>query len=152
MAVSAISPISNAATFIPPPIALRQLVPQDAFNRVLETSLSGPPVAPVALRAASTETQFVSALERALFNDWVNNLQRTDSAALNPGLDALISGRLGLDVLPDGSALPPVLSDAAVAQSLAFASTLTSWLNAVQLLGTDAEPSPQLGSLIDVLV
>jgi hypothetical protein len=152
MAVSPISPFSNATSFIPPPIAPRQLAPQEAFNRVLETSLSGPPAAPGALRAASTETEFLAALERALFNDWVNNLQRADPGTLNLGLDALISGRLGLDVLPDGSGLPPVLRDATAAQSLTFASALTSWFNAMQLLGTDADPSPRLGSLLDVLV
>jgi hypothetical protein len=148
MAISALSPVSNALSFIQPPLpSSRVVTTQELFSRALEGSLSGPPASPAALAATVSQPQLVSSLERALFRDLALQVGRADGAGLTSLLDPSVSSLLGLGgALPN--ALPPILASASMQQSLAFTASLTTLFNTIQLLGSEASEEP---SLVDLL-
>ena len=113
MAVSAISPVSNVITSIPPlaPLA-RQVTAQEALAQVLANSISGPSSSPAALAATSQPADWLSTLERALFRNWLDQNDRLDLGALDFTAIPVIPDGLGLDALLRKDALPPVLSSA----------------------------------------
>ncbi len=150
MAVSPIAPISNATSFIQAALSPRLLAPTQAFEQVLQASVSGPPTAAAAL-AAARPGEFASALEQALFRDLVNTVERADLSTLTPALQPLFAGELGLTSPLSPASLLPLLEGASPAERAVLSSSLASLFSTIQLLGTEPDQEPQLGSLLDML-
>jgi hypothetical protein len=150
MAVSPISPISNATSFIQVALSPRLLTPAEAFAQVLETSVSGPPT-PLAALAAARPGEFASSLEQALFRDLVSTIERADLSTLTPSLQPLFAGELGLTSPLAPAALQTLLEGASPAERAVLSANLTSLFSTMQLLGTEPDQEPQLGSLLDML-
>jgi hypothetical protein len=151
MAVSPIGPISNATSFIQLALSPRLLTPAEAFNAVLETSLSGPPASPAALAGAVRPGEFASALEQALFRNLVDTVERFDLSTLTPGLQPLFAGELGLTSPLAPGALLPLLEGASPAERAVLSASLTALFNTIQLLGAEPDQEPRLGGLLDTL-
>jgi hypothetical protein len=150
MAVSPIAPISNATSFIQAALSPRLLTPAEAFAQVLETSVSGPPTPPAALTAARPG-EFASALEQALFRDLVSTIERANLSSLTPSLQPLFAGELGLTSPLAPTAIQTLLEGASPAERAVLSANLTSLFSTIQLLGTEPDQEPQLGSLLDML-
>jgi hypothetical protein len=150
MAISPISPISNATSFIQAALSARLLSPAQAFEQVLATSVSGPPTSPAAL-AAARPGDFATALEQVLFRNLVSTVERADLSTLTPALQPLFAGELGLTSPLSPDALQPLLAGASPAERAVLSANLTSLFSTIQLLGTEPDQEPQLGSLLDLL-
>jgi hypothetical protein len=150
MAVSAISAISNATSFIQPLLPITQQVSaRDLAARVLENSISGPPLAPTALTSATRPSEFLSALERALFRDWATRIEGAEAATFNLALNPLFSGDINVGALLQQAELPTALANASQQAQAAFTSGLASLLSTIQLLGDEGDQVPRIGTLLD---
>jgi hypothetical protein len=150
MALSSIGAVSNASAFIPPPLTqLDRLSATEAFVRVLETSVSGPPARIDALAQAAQPPQFVNALEQALLRDLVNALQRTELSGFNPAIEPVLTSALGLPLSPESIA--PLLGALPSAERLAFTTGVATLFSTIQLLGSEPPEEPQIGGLLDTL-
>ena len=148
MAVSAISPIVTPPVFIQPLAQLRQLNVEQSFNTALANTLNEIVAPPATLQAVTSQPETVKSLEQALFNQWVSSLQSATAGSLGASLDGLLAGSLGITGQTGVSELP---FDTSNPQSLLFTARLVSLFNTVDLLGSDAGQSSQLGSLLDTL-
>jgi len=152
MAVSAISPISNTFISIPPLVPLaRQITAQEALAQVLSSSISGPPISPAALAAASQPAQLLSSLEQALFRNWLDRIDRPDLGALDFTATDGIPGSLGLDALLRNDKLPLVLSGAPTAAQLAITTNLAALFGTIQALGADVDQESRVGDILDIV-
>ena len=148
MPISAISPIVTPPVFLQPLAPLRPLNVEQSFTTALASTLNGIAAGPATLQAVTSQPQTIKSLEQALFNQWVTSLQSATAGTLGTSLDGVLAGSLGIMGQTGVSELP---FDTSNPQSLLFAARLVSLFNTVDLLGSDAGQSSQLGSLLDTL-
>jgi hypothetical protein len=150
MAVSSIDPLSNATAFIQAPLTqLDRLTATEAFARVLETSVSGPPMRTDALAGVAQPQHFVNVLEQALLRDLVNGLQRVELSGFTPGLEPALTSGLGLPL--SAESIAPLVSTLPSSERLAFTTGVAALFSTIQLLGIEPAEEPQIGGLLDTL-
>jgi hypothetical protein len=149
MAISAISPISHGVVFVPPLRSTPQVTPQELFATVLQNTISAPPaMSTAALQQAIAPENIVNVLERALLSRFAIDLQGPEINSLTSPVEPSVVTELGAASTLSGS-LP---FDAGMFQALNLSSRLTSFFNTLDLLGTQMDGEPQIGSTLDFFV
>ena len=149
MALSPISAVGGTTSFIPPPVVPRALSPVERFVQALDTSLNTSTTATVSgLNATTTQQNFVAALERALFSNFVASVQNNNASTLSPIIDSILAGEFGI-TNSNTQAVPFDTSDPA---SLVLTARMLSLFSSMQLLGTEVNTNPAIGSLLNTSV
>jgi hypothetical protein len=149
MAISAISAIGSGASFIPPPVVPPALSPAESFVQALDTSLNNSTSAVNGLAAANGQNNFISALERALFSNWIASVQSANLNTLSPIIDSVLAGQLGVTGRIDANT-PALPFDTDSPASLVLTARILSLFSTMQLLGTDINTAPAIGSLLNI--
>ena len=161
MAISAIPPIGNAASFISPLLAPQQVAQQNAFTALataLQTNassavssvLDAAAISSIAQTGATNDTQSLAQLEQALFNEWLSSLQNTITPSSTPSLDLVLAGQLDATATATTGTLPSLFGSGTV-QSQNLTAAIISLFDTVQMLGTTANPALLGGSQLDLL-
>ncbi|MEO8627107.1 MAG: hypothetical protein ABI612_03275 [Betaproteobacteria bacterium] len=146
--------ISPASFFAPtmsiiPPVTLPQLSASNpALNALRGTRANAAP-ALASLQALAPQREFVAALEQLLFTNSATGLQPVSSDTLGPAIESLLASALGLSA-PIPTEARGIPFDASNPLPVAITAQILSLFGSIQLLGTDTNPTPTIGSLLDL--
>lgn len=161
MAIAAIPPIGNAASFIAPLLSPQQIAQQNAFTALttaLQTGasnavtslLDSAAVSAVAQTGTTNATQSLAQLEQALFNEWLSSLQNNDTPSATPSLDLILAGQLDATTTATTGTLSSLFGSATT-QSQNVTAAVLSLFDTVQMLGGTTNPGLLPGAQLDLL-